>query len=198
MAKLTGPCLSWDARGTLANLITYATRPGMTYARRYVKPRNPDTPDQRRIRDRYNYATDYWALINDRSDKIAWNRQAAVWSKGWSGYNACIHWFMTNANPELPGFNYGPVRNVRVTSVTAHTATVQFDVWLELDEYILFYSTGKGLMTYAVGSTTPGPTRTVTLQELSPRTTYWFYIEGNSFPHVSRSGLYYLRTKRST
>ena len=66
MAKVTGPLLSLDASGTVADVLTFSRWKGRNYVRQRVIPSNPNTPDQIAIRD----------LIRDAS--IAWKSGATV------------------------------------------------------------------------------------------------------------------------
>lgn len=50
MAKLTMPLGSFDARGTLADAVTYSYWKGRNYARVRVIPKNPKSEDQAEIR----------------------------------------------------------------------------------------------------------------------------------------------------
>lgn len=50
MAKVSGPLMSMDASGSIANAMTFSKWKGRNYVRHLVKPANPDTAGQQEVR----------------------------------------------------------------------------------------------------------------------------------------------------
>lgn len=87
MAKVTGPLMSIDARGKLANAIVFMGWRGINTVRQWVKPANPNSAAQQAIRGDFSDAvTLHKSLPAD--DKAAWSAKAAGLSL--SGYNMFI------------------------------------------------------------------------------------------------------------
>lgn len=62
MAKLTGPMLSFGARGQIGKAMVTAKWRGIAYARQYVKPANPQTAAQTAVRSLFAYLREMWKL----------------------------------------------------------------------------------------------------------------------------------------
>lgn len=62
MAKLTGPMLSFGARGQIGKAMVTAKWRGVAYARQYVKPANPQTAAQTAVRSLFAYLREMWKL----------------------------------------------------------------------------------------------------------------------------------------
>lgn len=60
MAKPTGPLLSLDASGTLADTITFSKWRGVSYARQRVIPSNPQSSEQTLTRNVFKWTSDMW------------------------------------------------------------------------------------------------------------------------------------------
>lgn len=75
MAKLTGPLLSFGARGAIAKTMVVATWRGVKYARQYVIPANPDTDDQKEVRNIFRMLNSYW-LVSPADARAPWDANA--------------------------------------------------------------------------------------------------------------------------
>ncbi len=87
--------------GKVGGLVLYEWN-GRTLMRRYVVPRNPDTPAQRANRDLFREAMRSWQALAD-SEKASYNRQAARLRM--TVHNLFISRYMrihAPAQPELP------------------------------------------------------------------------------------------------
>lgn len=63
MPKLTGPLFSLSASGSLAKTLVFAKWKGVQYARQHVVPQNPDTVDQRAVRQVFKNMSAVYALL---------------------------------------------------------------------------------------------------------------------------------------
>lgn len=93
--------------GKVGGLVLYEWN-GRTLMRRYVVPRNPDTPAQRANRDLFREAMRSWQALAD-SEKAAYNRRAARLAM--TGHNLFISRYMrihAPAQPELPARRGNP------------------------------------------------------------------------------------------
>lgn len=66
MAKVTGPLMSLDASGTVANTVVFSKWKGRNYVRQRVVPSNPHSADQEAARNmvRVSGESQRWANIN--------------------------------------------------------------------------------------------------------------------------------------
>lgn len=64
MAKLRGPLMSLDARGSLGDSLTFARIGNTNFARHRAKPSNPQTLAQQITRARGRYLNALWQLLN--------------------------------------------------------------------------------------------------------------------------------------
>lgn len=62
MAKLTGPLLSFGARGAIGSTLVASSWKGVPYARQYVKPANPQTEAQMRVRKTFALLREMWKV----------------------------------------------------------------------------------------------------------------------------------------
>lgn len=62
MAKLTGPLLSFGARGAIGSTLVASSWKGIPYARQYVKPANPQTEAQMRVRKTFALLREMWKV----------------------------------------------------------------------------------------------------------------------------------------
>ena len=62
MAKLTGPLLSFGARGQIGKAMVVAKWRGIDYGRQYVIPANPQTVAQQANRTRFAFLREMWKL----------------------------------------------------------------------------------------------------------------------------------------
>jgi len=71
MAKLTGPLLSLEARGTMAKILEYQTRHGRGFIRKHQQPTG--APSTRQIGQRAYYleATQKWQTLTT-GERLQW------------------------------------------------------------------------------------------------------------------------------
>lgn len=86
MVRVTGPFLSLDARGTLADTLTGSFWRGINYIRTRVVPHNPRSQEQVAIRSVLTDGVSKWrfGMISER-DKNYWNTYAKGLAE--SGFN---------------------------------------------------------------------------------------------------------------
>jgi len=60
MAKLTGPILSFGAKGQIGKTIVTADWRGIKYARQYTVPANPNTAAQIAVRSVFTFLSSFW------------------------------------------------------------------------------------------------------------------------------------------
>lgn len=60
MSRTTGPLLSFSASGQIAKTQVYASWKGISYARRYVIPANPNTAEQQLTRSAFSFVQAVW------------------------------------------------------------------------------------------------------------------------------------------
>ena len=86
MVRVTGPFLSLDARGTLADTLTGSYWRGINYIRTRVVPHNPKTSAQTAVRSVLTDGVSKWRFgMISQSDKNFWNTYAK--GLGESGFN---------------------------------------------------------------------------------------------------------------
>jgi hypothetical protein len=95
MAKVTGPFLSLDARGTVAKTLTASVWKGVNYMRQRVVPANPQTFKQLAIRQLITDASQAWKLgstvgsvVINATYKAAFDAAAA--GQAYSGFDLFI------------------------------------------------------------------------------------------------------------
>ena len=86
MAKVTGPFLSLDARGTLADVMTASVWKGINYLRLRVVPNNPRSDAQQAIRSVLSDGVSKWrfGMISSEA-KTQWENYAKGLAE--SGFN---------------------------------------------------------------------------------------------------------------
>lgn len=89
MVRVTGPFLSLDARGTLADTLTGSFWRGINYIRSRVVPHNPRTDKQMAVREVLTDGVSRWRFgAISEADKTLWNQYAKGLSE--SGFNRYI------------------------------------------------------------------------------------------------------------
>lgn len=87
MAKLTGPLLSFGARGQIGKTLVASSWRGVKLARQYVVPANPQTQAQQNVRLTFAYLREMWKRAP--SEIIdAWN--AFALGRPFTGFNKFI------------------------------------------------------------------------------------------------------------
>ena len=110
MARLTGPLLSLDARGSLFHTIVYSAWKGLNYARMRVKPCNAKSDYQIGVRDTLSMGVSYFKLVASVSaaDKTWWNTYAE--GTNMSGFNRYMKFFVAlNYDADTGTFIYGGI-----------------------------------------------------------------------------------------
>ena len=94
MARLTGPLMSLDARGSLFNTIVYSAWKGLNYARMRVKPYNPKSDYQVGVRDTMTWGVLYFTkgTYIAAAQKTWWNTYAE--GTNMSGINRFTRFFV--------------------------------------------------------------------------------------------------------
>lgn len=77
MVKLTGPCFSFEASGTLANTVTFSRWKGRAYARQRVVPANPKSALQVSVRAMLRFLSQAWIAIGS-TPQGTWDDLAAA------------------------------------------------------------------------------------------------------------------------
>lgn len=86
MVRVTGPFLSLDARGTLADVMTASFWRGINYIRQRIVPHNPKTSKQTAIRGALTDGVSKWRFGTiTAAQKTMWNSYAK--GKEYSGFN---------------------------------------------------------------------------------------------------------------
>jgi predicted aldo/keto reductase-like oxidoreductase len=86
MVRVTGPFLSLDARGTLADTLTASFWRGINYIRTRVVPHNPKSAEQTAVRSTLTDGVSKWRFnVVTQLQKNFWNTYAK--GLGESGFN---------------------------------------------------------------------------------------------------------------
>jgi hypothetical protein len=88
MAKVTGPLLSLDARGSVASTLVFSAWKGINYVRQRIIPTYSNTAKQADVRELQTEASQAWKAETspiDSAYKLAFDTAAA--GKGYSGFN---------------------------------------------------------------------------------------------------------------
>jgi len=172
MAKVTGPLMSMDARGKLANAIVFIGWRGIQDVRRWVKPANPRTTKQVEQRNRFTQAVDKYHELTP-TDKAAWETKAS--GKPYSGFNLFVSRVVKTL---VAGKTWQLIKDVKAENITSSSA----DITGYTDNAQLVrveYGTNPGVYTaYAdepSGRTEAG-TFTVSLSGLASGTTYYYRV----------------------
>ncbi|MDD5353168.1 MAG: hypothetical protein PHS93_08425 [Candidatus Omnitrophica bacterium] len=94
MARLTGPLMSLDARGSIFKTITYSIWKGLNYARLRVVPYNPKSDYQVGIRETLTWGVLYYTKGDyvAAAQKTWWNTYAE--GTNMSGINRFMKFFV--------------------------------------------------------------------------------------------------------
>lgn len=88
MAKLTGPLMSFGARGKLGGSLVYSAWKGINTARQLVTPSNPRTPAQIAQRDLLALIVEAWRSTSiTQAIRLGWNKAAQLSGRSISGFN---------------------------------------------------------------------------------------------------------------
>lgn len=103
MAKLTGPLLSFGAKGAIGKTLVASKWRGIAYARQYVVPANPRTTAQQTVRTTFALLREMWKLAPAQLQD-AWNAFAA--GRPFTGMNKEVGENVRVLNGELDMTNY--------------------------------------------------------------------------------------------
>ena len=107
MAKLTGPLLSFGARGQLGKTLVMAKWRGIPYARQHVVPTNPNTTAQQAVRATFALLREMWKIapspIYDAWNAFAQGRPFLGVNK-WVGENVRT----LNGQPDMNNVIFSP------------------------------------------------------------------------------------------
>ncbi len=142
MAKVAGPAFSFQARGSLADAVTYRRARGENLARAYASPVDPDTTAQQTQRTKMSAAVTRWHLFDlsaNALDRAAWDLASRAFGI-MSGSAAFIRRNFIQINSGVAGTNviYG------FAVVSAAHAAVALNV--------TFPGAGAAQVTYVWGS----------------------------------------------
>jgi hypothetical protein len=76
MVKVTGPCFSLDASGSIAGTVTFSKWKGRPYARQLVRPANPRSAGQTYNRAMFKFLSQSWAVFGPSAEQSSWQTQA--------------------------------------------------------------------------------------------------------------------------
>jgi hypothetical protein len=105
MAKVTGPFMSVNARGTVAKTLTATGWKGIKVMRTHYIPGNPKSTLQTIVRNRMTVAVLAWEALTEQN-KALWNTAAS--GKPLSGFNLFVKKYVeymrdnTEAEPTAP------------------------------------------------------------------------------------------------
>ena len=172
MAKVTGPLMSMDARGKLANAIVFIGWRGIQDVRKWVKPANPRTEAQVAQRNRFTQAVDKYHELTP-TDKQAWETKAS--GKPYSGFNLFVSRVVKTL---VAGKTWQLIKDVKAENITSSSADITG--YTDNAELVrVEYGTSPGVYTaYAdepSGRSAAG-TFTVSLSGLSSGTTYYYRV----------------------
>ena len=95
--KTRGPLLSFSAKKSIANSISFRRSRNGTVATRHSTPSNPRSPNQILVRARLGAAVAAWTNVLEPADtQAAWNRFSTYTRSRGSGYTDCIGGLMRN------------------------------------------------------------------------------------------------------
>jgi len=75
MVKVTAPCLSLGASGSIAGALVFSTWKGRPYVRELVKPSNPKSGGQVGVRAMFRFLSQIWAGLTS-GNKATWESRA--------------------------------------------------------------------------------------------------------------------------
>lgn len=135
MAKLTGPMLSFGARGSIGKTLVASKWRGVAYARQYVVPANPQTAAQTTVRATFALLREMWKLAPAQL-QAAWN--AFALGRPFTGMNKEVGENVRVLNGQVDMSNYiaspgaggglAPLTFGATTGTVAGTVDVAFTV----------------------------------------------------------------------
>lgn len=129
MAKVTGPLLSFRARGSIAKTQVYAVWRGVDYARQHVIPSNPNTVAQQLTRNTFRTLGNIWRELGSIG-KTPWDAFAT--GRPFIGVNAFLGENIKVVRGDLDFLNLlsspGSKGGIPPTSVTAAATLVAGEI----------------------------------------------------------------------
>ena len=133
MAKTTAPVLSFDARGTIADTVTFASWRGVKYARQRVVPANPNTQAQQTVRKTFALLREMWKVLPELG-RAPWAAFAA--GRPFTGDNKFVGENVRVLNGEAlmtdfigsPGARGGPPPLSAIATQGSSTGEIDIDI----------------------------------------------------------------------
>jgi hypothetical protein len=188
MAKVTGPLMSVDARGKIADTLVFMGWRGVKTVRKWLVPSNPNTVAQQAARGAFSDAVTAYRTL-EAGDQQAFRVKAAGLAK--TGFNLFVGLF-SKAIAESRVFTV--IKNINVSGVGAAGFTV--NATPNTTELLTVkYGTAPGVYIGEVTETNGNPLadteRSVALTGLASGITYYFEVHA---PHTSgkagQTGIY--------
>jgi len=195
MAKLTGPLMSLDARGSIAQTITFSGWKGLKIARQRVIPANPNTADQQAQRGKMTTLVGYWHSDGyTAADKSAYDLWASTFSTPQSGFNAFI---ANGMSVLLEGDTWAALTDGTVSNEDASSFDFALDCGAD-KTYKLYYGCTPTTMLNEVAGVFDTDHVDFDVSGLSASTKYYFYVIGTvaDYDH-QRTGIYTAETAAS-
>ncbi|MBA7689385.1 hypothetical protein ES703_97891 [subsurface metagenome] len=131
MVKLTGPGLSIDASGSLADVLTFSNVKGHAYLKKHARPTQPRTPKQLSIRAMMSFLSAQWNLLTTPEQATWW---AIVPGRAPTPYHAFIsanmaRWRTFRApSKEYPATEAGGLPATFNSNVSAGVASLRIKI----------------------------------------------------------------------
>lgn len=113
MARVTGPLMSLDASGSIADTIVFSKWKGRNYVRQHAVPSNPRSDGQYYTRAMMSFLAKNWAALS-AADQLAWTTLAAATNV--SNFNAYVKFNMDRWTQE-DGPAFTPTEPATVAAV---------------------------------------------------------------------------------
>ena len=140
MVRLSGPCMSIAASGSLGKSIVFSSWKGRAYARQLVTPSNPQTAGQMSVRAMLKFLTINWAALT-AGNKATWLLVAA--DSSISPFNAYVRYSLTR----WTHFK-GPTKEYPAADASTPSAAVTTTVTAAVRELSLSIADGSPVSTW--------------------------------------------------
>lgn len=174
MAKVTGPLMSLTASGKIGDSIVFMKWRGIADVRKWLKPSNPNTADQKKERDNFKEAVDKYHTLTG-ADMLALREMAK--GKPYTGFNRWVKWIRDAFQATI---TWVTIKNVSADSITATGATIKATPDAAGVLKVL-YGTTPGSWTGSEEEESPGSganeVHTIDLTGLESKTQYWYTVE---------------------
>ena len=141
MARTEGPLHSIDARKSIGKVFTYFIREGVTFMKKYVKPRTVTTEGTIKSRDNFSQASKLAKELN-QYDRQAWQLNCGKKNMLMTWHNKLVEVFVNYREAGAKNFNL--ISQVEADSITATSASFTGRV-TEKADFLIFWDrfTGK-------------------------------------------------------